>query len=379
MSAERLTHARCRWLIRLLGLASLLLAAGGAMSWLAPLPPAPAANEAAVVRAAARLPAENVLLIPKYAELRAERATPFEFLALNRADVALRAPPDAPSADAPPVPPPAPAPDIDGLTLIGTAPAGAGGFAVLSDSRSGRLATVARGDTVRDAVVESIHAERIVLALGERRARIELVPVRGSDNLNRQLEGLAPLPGERRTTPSAPSPSPAPPASGTAVLAGVGGAPGPAYVITQASPMSGEMPTAGQPGGPSRPSGDDVPVAGDAGPEDPSRSGAASSGDGANADAPAAPRRSLGISGYMIGLDQQQELGLEQPGLLVSAVRVDGSPLAVGDVILSIDGQPFDSVGAAQTLIQGASSDTVQLQVFSDGAARSIGVNLSEG
>ena len=386
MSAERLTHGRAAWLIRLVGLVSLLFALAGAALLLAPVPRPPPPAE--VTRAVPRLPADEPLLFAQYGELKAERGTPFAFQELAVAEVALRSqePESAPTPTPTPTPTPAPAPapNTEGLTLIGTAPGSARGYAVLSDQQSGLVSTVARGDLVRDAVIEEIYPDRVVLVLGGERAELRLAALPGSENLDRQLQGLPPLPGQQTAAASRPAPAPVP-VAGTAVLAGAQASPGSA-VITQApapapaAQAAGTEPSqssAGQPSNAGTQTDSQTGAGGQASAGAQTQSGQAPAG--GQTPAGERPRRSLGISGHMLGLEQQQELGLQQTGLLVTAVRRDGSPIQTGDVILSIDGQSFDSVGDAQALIQGASSDSVQLELFSNGANKPVSVNLTQG
>ncbi len=78
----------------------------------------------------------------------------------------------------------------------------------------------------------------------------------------------------------------------------------------------------------------------------------------------------------MLSLEKQQELGLRETGLFVTAVLESGSPLQVNDVILAISGQSFATLAEARKLIQGATGNQVQVRVHRNGAAMELSVPL---
>ncbi|MCP5091283.1 MAG: PDZ domain-containing protein [Gammaproteobacteria bacterium] len=84
----------------------------------------------------------------------------------------------------------------------------------------------------------------------------------------------------------------------------------------------------------------------------------------------------MGISGYMLSLEKQQELGLRETGLSVTGVNKGGSPLQANDVILAISGQSFATLAQARKLIQGATGNQIQVRVHRNGAAMELSVPL---
>ena len=78
----------------------------------------------------------------------------------------------------------------------------------------------------------------------------------------------------------------------------------------------------------------------------------------------------------MLSLEKQQELGLSETGLFVTAVNASGSPLQINDVILAISGRSFTTLAEARDLIQSEASETVQVRVHRSGAATVISVPL---
>lgn len=114
---------------------------------------------------------------------------------------------------------------------------------------------------------------------------------------------------------------------------------------------------------------------------DASQAGAASdssgSSGGSSGGSSSGGRPSLGISGHMLSFEKQQELGLQQTGLLVTAVRRSDIDVQVDDVVLAIDGQTFSSTREALAIIRDVQSGSVQLTVFRSGSQLTVTVNLS--
>jgi type II secretory pathway component PulC len=78
------------------------------------------------------------------------------------------------------------------------------------------------------------------------------------------------------------------------------------------------------------------------------------------------PARSMGISGYILPPAKQQELGLEQLGLFITAVQSENSPIKVNDVLLNINGQNFSSIAEALALLQQVKGDSVSVRLLRD-------------
>ena len=361
----RLTRGRARQLIRLSGFVGISCALVGILLQLMPPPKLPALKD--IAQAAPRRFVNYTLLFPKYRDLASQRPTPFEFQELLRIQVKLREKDPEP-----------PKPDIAGLILVGTAPGNAKALAMLFDEQSGQMTNIGLGDEIRNSVVKDIHTDKIVLALDAEEAELALVPIQGSENLQRQLQGLPPLPeqqaSENMKAPHRTSSMPTQ-ASGNAVLVGASGAARmPSTVITQSAPsqrsMSQQSPSSGASGSPSQPGTESSPSN--------QNSATGQSGDSATQNqgtsSPQGQRSnpSLGISGFMLGLEKQQELGLKETGLLITSVRDSGSPIQVNDVILTIAGKSFGSLGEAKSLLQSVQGNTTQLTVFRNGAPMQI-------
>lgn len=388
MSADwsRLSRGHVTYLIRLLGVLSIVFAVAGLLLLLAPQSQAPALGD--VAQAASRRLVDHTFLFPKYSELTSKRTTPFEFQALEQTTAALRQKePEPQAASPPPATPPAPTPDVAGLILVGTAPGAALQRAVLRDEQNMQTTQIALGDKIRNSVVKAIRADKIVLALGEQEAELTLTPVQGSDNLSRQLKGLPPLTAEQ-PPPGTPSPETALPGTRSPGMPSPGlisqssGQPTGNAVLVGAAPGTGGMPTTmpgGMPGAMPGAMPGDMPSSPPSGPNAP----VGQSGNVFNQDQPPSPtpppppsNRSLGISGYMLSLEKQQELGLSETGLVVTALREGGSPLQIDDVILAIAGQTFTTLAEARQLIQSVPEQAVQVRVHRNGAATEFSVPL---
>lgn len=78
----------------------------------------------------------------------------------------------------------------------------------------------------------------------------------------------------------------------------------------------------------------------------------------------------------MLNFAQQQELGLTQTGLYVTAVRRSDIPVEVGDVVLAVAGKTFSSVSEALTIINAVPQDAVQVRLHRNGASTEATVRL---
>ncbi len=366
-----LTSGRAQLLIRSLGFIGITFGLVGILLLLLPSPKMPALKD--VAQAAPRRFINNTLLFPKYRDLASSRPTPFEFQQLVRIKVQLRVKPEPP--------PPPPKPDITGLTLVGTAPGASSAVAVLNDEQSGQMTNIRPGDKIRNSVVKDIHVDKIVLALDAEEAEISLTPIMGSENLLRQLQGLPPLPGQqtfkKKPAPARPTSMPTQ-ISGSAVLVGASSAgQKPATVVTQSAPStraaSKRSQQSGRPDSPSQPgtessSSNQNSATGQPGGSSVQNQGASPQRQPSN--------RSLGISGYMLSLEKQQELGLKETGLLITSVRDSSSPIQANDVILTIAGKSFGTLGEAKNLLQSVSGSSVQVSVHRNGAPTQISVAI---
>ena len=360
-----LTQGRAWFLIRLSALIGIAFALAGILLLLAPPPKAPALKD--VAQAAPRRSVNYPLLFPKYRDLTGTRATPFEFQELARIKVQLR----VKESESQP-----PKPDVGGLVLVGTAPGVSRALAVLLDEQSGQMTNIGRGDEIRNSVVKDIQTDKIILVLDAEEAELALAPVQGSENLLRQLQGLPPLPEQqasenkqaRQRAQSLPTQ-----ASGNAILVAASGTPTPSTVVTQ----SGSSSRSALQSGP----GDSTSEAGTGSSPSSQNSAIGQSGDDAmqNQESSSSEQpssRSLEISGYMLSLESQQELGLQETGLLITAVRDSSSPIQENDVILAIAGQSFGTLGEARNLLQSVQGSTVQLKVFRNGAPTQLSAPL---
>lgn len=395
---SHLTSGRAQLLIRSLGLIGITFGLVGILLLLLPPPEMPALKD--VAQASPRRFVNNTLLFPKYRDLASTRPTPFEFQELVRIKVQLRVKPEPP--------PPPPKPDVTGLTLVGTAPGTPLALAVLNDEQSGQVTNIGPGDKIRNSVVKDILADKIVLALDAEEAELALTPIKGSENLQRQLQGLPPLPGqqasEKKSAPVAKPPSMPTQTSSSAVLVGASSAGRmPTTVVTQSAPntraTSQRSRQSSRPGSPSQPGTQSSPsnqnsATGQPGGGAMQNQGSSSQGQPSSQNSAtgqsggdsmqnqgASPQsqssnRSLGISGYMLSLEKQQELGLNETGLLITSVRDSSSPIQPNDVILSIAGKSFGSLGEAKNLLQSVSGSSVQLNVYRNGAATQISAPL---
>ncbi len=180
MAGEFLTRARAAQAMRMAAVAIVLFLGGGAALLMAPAPQdAPPSD---VARVAPRLPQAPTDWYPPYAFFAGERGSPFE---TGREPAAPPPPllvklPEPPQEMAPPPPPPPPPrPNTQGLQLVGTAPGSQGGFAIFTDQHNGLTFVAAEGEQVRNAELRRVLADRVILALDEQEAEIELPPIRG--------------------------------------------------------------------------------------------------------------------------------------------------------------------------------------------------------
>lgn len=345
-----LTRGRTRTFIRMAGIISLMLATGGILLLLAPVEKPLSPRD--VAQASVRYQNFNDLLFPKFSDLVSGRHTPFEFEQLELAQVQLQQPlqqtEPEPESEAPPPPPAKPKPDINGLALVGTAPGSQRAFALFKDEQSGEILTLARGEQIRGSEIREIHPDRIVLALADETAEIALPEVTPGNPAN-----AAPVTPVQQQTFIASANT----ANRTVVAANTG--------------------TAGASDGTSQNSGaaNDNSSQNNNASADSNASGSGNSSSSASGSS--GKRPSLGISGHMLSFDKQQELGLEQTGLLVTAVRRSDIDVQVNDVVLAIDGQTFSSTREALAIIRKAQSGSVQLSVFRGGSQISISVALT--
>ena len=210
-----LTQGKGRALIRLLSLLSLILFAAGGLLHIAPLEE-PSSSELAI--ATSRSAGPPPLQFTRFIELRGSRPSLFEFGELQRASVQWRekkqpepAVPVQPVESPAPVEPPRPAPDTAGLELVGTVPGSGRAFALISDANNQRVHTVSRGEIFRNATVEQILTDRVILVLNGQRAELVLTTLGDSIVPVRQPASPVSQPTASRATvasaPEKPKPS----------------------------------------------------------------------------------------------------------------------------------------------------------------------------
>ncbi len=368
----RLTQGRARFLIRLSSFMGITFALAGILLLLASPPEMPALKD--VAQAAKRRFVNYSLLFPKFRELTGTRATPFEFQEPARIKVRLRVKESEPPLQ--------PKPDVAGLTLVGTAPGNSRALAVLLDGQSGQMTNIGLGDKIRNSVVKDILADKIVLALDAEEAEIALASIQGSENFQRQLQGLPPLPEQqtsenkqaRQRTSSMPTQT-----SGNAILVAASSRT-PPTVVTQSAPSSRSTSPQSQQsassGSPSGSGAESSPSSSNQNSTTGGQSGGSSMQNQASSPTGQSSNRSLGISGYMLSLEKQQELGLQETGLLITSVRDSSSSIQENDVILTIAGQPFGTLGEAKNLLQSVEGGSAELKVFRNGAPTQISAPL---
>ncbi len=184
---RRLTRGQALLLIRLSTLIGILLVLGGVLVLLAPLPGTDAGQE--ITKAVPRRSAPEVPDFPRYAGFISPRGDPFAFKQRRQPMPPVQVVDPEPEQVIKPVVIDSPAllPDTDQLELVGTAPGTRRAYAVFIDQRNGLTSIIAEGQDVRNAVLESVSADNVVLTLGERSISLKLTPIPGSDRLTHGL------------------------------------------------------------------------------------------------------------------------------------------------------------------------------------------------
>jgi len=176
-----LSRGRVALGIRLSFVVSGLLLVGGLLLSLAPMPEPVTLQD--IARVAARQPQDPGAMVVAYDDLATERGDPFQFKETNRAPVEFRSEAATQVEQHTGAGSLRPQPDIDQLALVGTAPGNRRAFAVFNDQRHGLTFVAPEGAMVRNAVLEAVYVDHVVLDLDGEQLAVYLTQVPGSEAL----------------------------------------------------------------------------------------------------------------------------------------------------------------------------------------------------
>ncbi|WP_143814604.1 hypothetical protein [Magnetofaba australis] len=277
---------------------------------------------------------------PQFAALiSAQRTSPFEFDRHQLRDITLRpvvvAPTKTETKSAPPPPPP-PKPDIQGLALLGSMPGERISYALISDSRQGGVTLVVTpGQSLRNAQVEQVLPDRVIVALGEQRETLRLPKVRGSLETAEMAKRMA---------------------SDWGWIAGRSEA--------GVSPLQAKR---------------DVALPNSAMAQENPRQTLSLEERVRSYKRSQQSAKSLGIAGRLLSRQQAREQGLAGQAIEVTSVKRAQSPFQSGDLIVKVGGEPVVSLWRTTRQVRASKQDQLVVSVLRNGEQMTLTTPLVGG